>query len=81
MYELVIEKETAKDQFVKPIGVTRQQKWRKVMQFMSSNPSFLLDTLPSAPPLIKKKNENIIIQRLKKEKIFDLKATDDNQSS
>ena len=31
VYELVIEKETPKDQFVKPIGVTRQQKWRKVM--------------------------------------------------
>lgn len=50
VYELVIEKETAKDQFIKPIGVTRQQKWKKVMQFMSTNPSFLLDTLPSAPP-------------------------------
>ena len=51
------------------------------MQFMSQNPSFLLDTLPSAPPLIKKKNENIIIQRLKKDKIFEMQATDDNQSS
>ncbi len=45
---------------------------------MSTNPSFLLDTLPSAPPSIKKKNENIILQRFKKEKILDMQSVDDS---
>lgn len=45
---------------------------------MSENPSFLLDTLPSAPPQMKRKNHNIIIERLKKERIFDIQAADDN---
>jgi hypothetical protein len=29
--------------------LSRQEKWRAVVDFMAKNPSFLLDSLPSAP--------------------------------
>ncbi len=39
VYEIVIEKEADEsDTFLRPIGVTRQEKWKKVMAYMSKNP-------------------------------------------
>jgi hypothetical protein len=38
VYDLVVQKETTKDgaEFVKPVGVvSRQEKWKKVMKYMS----------------------------------------------
>jgi hypothetical protein len=30
-------------------ALSNQQKWKEVVNFMAQNPSFLLDSLPSAP--------------------------------
>jgi hypothetical protein len=52
VYDLVLQMETKTEgaDFIKPVGVvSRQEKWKKVMKYMSQNPSFLLDAMPSAP--------------------------------
>ena len=35
-------------QGLKPL-MSRQEKWKAVFSYMAQNPSFLLDSLPSAP--------------------------------
>ena len=63
VYDLVLQKETTADgtEFVKPLGiVSRQEKWKKVMKYMSQNPSFLLDAMPSAPRQKQTMSSNIL---------------------
>ncbi|TNV74253.1 hypothetical protein FGO68_gene16634 [Halteria grandinella] len=67
VYDVVLQKEKEKDpDFVHEVRpISRQEKWKRVMAYMSSNPMFLLDSLPNVPRQQAKVMPNALIAKKK----------------